>query len=240
MFHSFSQRVLTLLLVASCAFMVSCNEILVKGDGDLVTETRTEKDFHAIDLSIPGTVEVFRGNTWKIEIQVEESLLPYLETKVRNGRLDVYFSRPVRDVDNLLLSITAPDLDGFSVSGSADVTAFDTLQGDQLKLDVSGSGSITLKKIDFGTINAEISGSGNLRLQGIADDLVFEVSGSGDLHTLDCPVEKADIEISGAGTARCAVSTLLKGDISGSGEIYYRGNPEVKVSVSGSGSVKKM
>jgi hypothetical protein len=168
------------------------------------------------------------------------TLLPYLETEVRNGRLDIYFSKSVRDVDDLLIKITAPNLEGFRLSGSADLIAFDSILGSTLDLDVSGSGSLDLKKIDFATIKADISGSGNIRIGGSADDLLLDVSGSGVFNGLDCPLLTADINVSGSGTVRCDVANTLKARVSGSGDIFYKGSPTVQVDISGSGSVKKL
>ncbi len=241
MFTPFFQRVLLLLSVpVMMLFFTACDGLGIKGNGDLITEIRDEQDFHILDIAVPGTIEVLRGNTYKIEIQIEESLLPYLETEVRNGRLDVYFSRTVRDVDNLRITITAPDLDGFHLSGSAELIAFDSLSGNKLDLDISGSGEIDLKKINFHHIDAEVSGSGSIRLQGIATNLQLDLSGGGDLHALDCPVQHADLQVSGSGSVRCNVSSTLKARVSGSGDVFYLGNPVLDIDISGSGKVKKL
>jgi hypothetical protein len=231
---------LIILLLFAFIFATSCNELVVKGSGDLVTETRNETDFQSIDIAVPGKIETYKGTDFKIEIEVEETLLPYLETNVRNGRLDIYFSRAVRDVDNLRIKITAPNLEGFRISGSADLIAFDSISGTTLDLDISGSGSMDLKKIDFAAIKADISGSGDISVSGIADDLNLDVSGSGVFNGLDCPLLTADISVSGSGTVRCDVANVLKARVSGSGNIFYKGNPTVTVDISGSGSVKKL
>lgn len=229
-----------ILFLMPLLLLTACQDLIVKGSGDLITETRDEDDFSGLSISVPGKVEVRTGTTYSIEIEVEESLVSYLETKVRNGRLDIYFSKPVRDVDDLLIKITMPNLDQLDVSGSAEVVVFDAIDGDELELDVSGSGEIDLKAVDFNKINADISGSGEIRIAGVADDLELDLSGSGELNSLDCPVKTADLDVAGSGTVRCHVKDELKARISGSGDVYYEGTPSLDVQITGSGKVKKL
>lgn len=234
------KKSLWLLVAAVMPLFYACDGLVVTGSGDIITDIRDEKDFHALSISVPGKVEVYTGSEFKIEIEIEETLLPYLETEVRNGRLDIYFSRNVHDVDDLLIKITAPVIDDFEIDGSGEIVGFDTLSGAELKIDISGSGSVELKKIDFQTIRTEISGSGDTRLTGTGENLFVDISGSGDVNTLDCPVKNAEVDISGSGTLRCAVSESLKAKISGSGEIFYQGTPSVDANITGSGKVKKL
>jgi Putative auto-transporter adhesin, head GIN domain len=218
--------------------ITSCDT--VKGSGDIVKEIRNETDFHAIDISIAGHVELYQGSTWKVEIEIEETILPYLETEVRNGRLDIYFSRHVHDVDDLKIKITAPMIDAIDLNGSGNLIAFDSLSGSKLTVDISGSGDADLRKVYYDELKLDLSGSGNLQLQGESLKAAMYVSGSGNLNASDCQIKVISVDASGSGDIRCRVSDQLKGNISGSGNVYYDGNPVTDVDVSGSGRLKKM
>lgn len=213
----------------------------VRGEGDVLTEERAVKGFDALDIDVPGKVIVHRGPDYKVIVKCEETIISYLETVVNSDdHLHICFSEHVYDVDDLEIIITAPEFKGFEINGSAEVICDDPLDGDDLNLDISGSGNIELTDVDYKEINAEVSGSGDVLLKGIADRLIFNVSGSGDLDAEDCPVKEADIRVSGSGSVRCNVSDKLKARISGSGNVWYKGNPDLNVDISGSGKVRKL
>jgi hypothetical protein len=229
-----------LLPLSLLALLLSaCEPWGVRGDGPLVDETRNLEDFDRLHIALPGKVKIVKDSVFKVDIQVEESLVAYLETEVRNGRLDIYFSRNTRDVDNLELVVHVPALEEISLSGSADLACSDTLEGQTLRLDVSGSGSIDLNTALFDEIRTNVSGSGDIELAGQAEHLEAHVSGSGQVQALDCPVKTAEVHVSGSGQVYCRVSETLKARISGSGTVWYEGSPTLDVSVSGSGKVVK-
>ena len=77
-----------------------------------------------------------------------------------------------------------------------------------------------------------------LVLNGRTKDFDGKVSGSGDLKCSDLQSENTIIGVSGSGNARVFASVSLKARVSGSGDIYYRGNPSSpEIHTSGSGSV---
>jgi Putative auto-transporter adhesin, head GIN domain len=222
-------------------FLASCNfNDNVWGSGDVITETRTHQDFHALMVSTPGEVEVRTGPQFRVEVSCEESLMPLLETSVDNGVLKVSFRKQVFDADDVRIRVTAPRWDGFEVRGSADVDVVDAIQGTLLDLFVSGSGDVKVFKLDFDRVKARISGSGNVTLTGEADDLNASITGSGNIRALECPVQTAIVTVSGSGDARVNVQKTLEANVSGSGNIDVRGNAVINANVSGSGRVRRI
>lgn len=231
------------LLLTACSTLVlfSCDVAGVRSEGDVLTEIRTAQDFHALDISVPGKVVVHVGPAYKVEVQGEESALPYLETEVKNGALHVYFSKNVYNVNHLLITVTAPAFDGFDISGSATVVAHDPLDGTALNVDISGSGSMALTDVVYDRADLAVSGSGDILLKGVVQQTIdFDVSGSGTLDALDCPTAKANVELSGSGKVKCDVQEALRVRVSGSGDVLYSGDPALDVKISGSGKVRKI
>lgn len=242
MCHSVVNRPLTVLVVLlGLLSFTACDDVLgERGTGDLLTETRNETDFHALEIATPGTVEVRVDSVFKIEVTCEESILPYLETEVENGVLKIHFDRNVYDVDGFKVRVSAPSWDGFDISGSADVNVKTPISGDQLSLKVSGSGDIDVFEAAFSTTKINVSGSGEIDLNGSGETLDVTVSGSGDVDALDFPVKTAKATVSGSGDVKLDVSDTLDATISGSGDIEYQGSPTVTKNVSGSGNVRKI
>lgn len=222
-------------------FLASCNfDDSVWGSGNVITETRTHQNFHALMVSTPGEVEVRTGPQFRVEVSCEENLMPHLETNVDNGVLKVSFRKQVFDADDVRIRVTAPRWDGFEVRGSADVDVVDFIEGDVLDLFVSGSGDIKIFKLDFNRIKSRITGSGNMTLIGEANDLNASISGSGSIRALECPVQTAIVTVSGSGDVRVNVQKTLDANISGSGNIDVRGNATINSNVSGSGRVRRI
>lgn len=234
----FSSRPILSILAGLTLAATACTGI--RGEGDLLTENRNHSGFHAVEISVPGHVEVHTDTVWKVRVQAEETIMPYLETEVVNGKLKVFFSRTVNDVDGLEVVISGPNFDEFNLSGSGTLVCHDPIQGQQLQAFVSGSGEMTLSEVQFTEIETHVSGSGEVYIGGAADKLQAHVSGSGDINLLDCPVKTADVHVSGSGDIRCHVSQHLEAHVSGSGDVLYRGNPTLDVRISGSGEVKKI
>ena len=229
-----------LLLLSALLLFNSCDLAAIRGNGDLVKENRDEKDFNGIDAFISGKVVLHQGSSFKIEVQVEENLLPYLKTEVEAGKLNIYFSHSVRDVDNLVVTVTMPELTSVELSGSADLVANDAFAGQLIDMNVSGSGRIQMNHLDYNKVSVDVSGSGHIDLGGEAIVLDASVSGSGQVDALDCPVKNAEANISGSGLVKLYVTDRLNAEISGSGDILYAGNPVVDADISGSGSVRKI
>ena len=230
-----------LMLVAITLFsLTSCDVFGVRSNGELETEIRNVDNFHALEINVPGDVEVRTGDEYKVEVTCENSVIAYLETIEDEGVLKIHFDRDVFDVDNLKIRVWAPSWDSFVINGSANVDVPDAIQGELLKLGVSGSGNIKVFNADFTDIDTRVSGSGDVNLSGNADHLKCTVSGSGDVDALSCPVKTAIVTVSGSGNVRLNVSDSLNVTISGSGDVEYEGDPQVTKQVSGSGNVRKI
>ncbi|HND89956.1 MAG TPA: head GIN domain-containing protein [Saprospiraceae bacterium] len=222
-----------LLIAASCAG--------TRSDGDVVTETRSAHDFHEINVEVPGKVVLHTGPKYLVEVQAEESVMPYLETAVKNGELCVYFSRSVYDVDDLRVDVTAPAFDKIRLSGSGDLLCDEPMDGSDLSIDVSGSGDVLLNDVLYEHVELEVSGSGGVELRGKAEhSLDYRVSGSGDVDGTGCPSPRVTARVSGSGSVSCHALDQLRAIVSGSGNVWYLGNPKLDTEISGSGKVRKL
>jgi hypothetical protein len=88
-------------------------------------------------------------------------------------------------------------------------------------------------------LNTLTTGSGDLILDGSANDHNFMTSGSGNLRAYDLSTENTNVRTTGSGNAEVDVSGKLDIISSGSGSVYYTGNPSLTQSISGSGRVVK-
>jgi hypothetical protein len=65
------------------------------------------------------------------------------------------------------------------------------------------------------------------------------VSGSGNINCSNLKTENAEIRVSGSSDVHVFASVSLKVNVSGSGDVYYGGNPtSPEIHSAGSGTVK--
>ena len=106
-------------------------------------------------------------------------------------------------------------------------------------LRVKGAGKVVYRGFRQQELGLEISGSGDVDLEGIADRLEAEISGSGEVSAFGLTTKVAKLRVSGSGDIRATVTDSVRARVSGSGKIKVAGNPAEKdTDVSGSGKIK--
>jgi len=104
---------------------------------------------------------------------------------------------------------------------------------------IKGTGKVTYHGFTLEELNIDISGSGEVDLEGRAERLDAEISGSGEVAAYRLAVKTARLQVSGSGGIRATVTQSLRARVSGSGKIKISGNPvERDTDVSGSGKIK--
>ena len=247
-------------------------------------EVRNVESFTKISFGFAGTLYLKQGSPQKVEIEGDADILKEIETEVSGGRLrigteDKWFNRHSNN-EKITVYITVPKIEGVGVSGSGNIIGQSTIQSDDLNLNVSGSGSMSLEFNATGDVNADVSGSGNLDIKGngksfdsdvsgsgrvslagrientasfgisgsgkiqasgSADLVKTDISGSGKVLASDLQTNRCEVRISGSGDVEINVKNELEANISGSGSVYYKGNPnKVNANSAGSGKVRKM
>jgi hypothetical protein len=97
-------------------------------------------------------------------------------------------------------------------------------------------GAVTTKEFSLG-----ISGSANADLSGTAEKSDFHISGSGNIKSYDFSTEYCTASISGSGDVRVTVTKELSAHISGSGNVFIKGDGLIRdYSASGSGKFKRV
>ena len=213
---------------------------VVRGSGETAIEQRSESGFDAVALRGIGTLYIEQGDEESVEIEAEDNLLPYLETRVEGTKLIIGTKsrvslRPTRPV---IIRVTMNHLDRLEISGSGDADG-NGLSVDDLAIVVSGSGNVELSELDARSLRVRISGSGTVSVSGAAEAQNLTISGSGDYRSNDLATAEASVRITGSGSADISASDSLEATISGSGSVRYWGSPTVESTVTGSGSIRQ-
>lgn len=231
---------ITLMVILPMA-LVSCHDdflIGISGQGEIVEETIQLDDFNGFVSAISADVYLTQGDRQEVTIRAQRNIIDNIDlSRVHAGIWTIRYDQMVRFAKPVKIYITIPNLTKAGVSGSGEITGLTpfTNLGD-LTLFISGSGTIDLET-ESQELDATISGSGDLKMQGKTDKLNARVTGSGSFHAADLVTRRADLTITGSGSARLTAEEFLQVIVTGSGNVYYYGNPDLDLHVTGSGSV---
>lgn len=179
-------------------------------------------DFTGIEISGGWELDIARGDSWRVELDVPAEFGTRVEARVVDGRLHLGLS------DGIWLSpfgqqefsadVTMPRLESVTVSGASEID-FSGFQGGPLEITVSGA--------------AEVDGSASR-----FDALNLTMSGAGDVDLSEVPVTDAEISVGGAASVELRMAGgKLTGRMRGAGSLAYYGSVSEQ-SVMTSGAVR--
>ncbi len=205
------------------------------------SETRTPGSFTKIETSGSWDVEITKGSKDEVRLETNSFDLSKVITELDGEKLKIKLEKGNYKNVDLKVYITVRELESVGNGGSGDMRLNSDFGANSFNIGLSGSGSITAKNINAGKINIGMSGSGKVLIEGgQAEDANIGQSGSGDLEAINFTADAVKVGKSGSGNTSIGVNESFTVGSSGSGNIYYRGNPEKRsIGISGSSRVIK-
>lgn len=157
------------------------------------------------------------------------------ETKITGDDIDL----SVGGSGNMKVDVAASGDLQANVSGSGNIEL--TAKCKRFNSDVSGSGKVVVDVIASSDAEFGVSGSGKIEANGSASDVKASISGSGKVMAANLETNSCEVRITGSGDVEINVKDKLNANITGSGNVRYKGNPgKVNSHSAGSGNVKKL
>lgn len=231
-------------LFALIAFSSYSQWQTIPGNGNVKKETREVTGFTGVTLSGNMNVHLAYGTSNTITVEGDENLLPYIETKVEDGNLEVKSKDKVglKSRNKLIVYVSLTRLSELRVSGSGNITGTGDFSNDgKTNISVSGSGNINVGINSFNETKIAISGSGNVTLKGKnTNNIDATISGSGNIDCSDVSCDDVSAHVSGSGNIKVFANKSIDARVSGSGNIYYKGSAtNINLKSSGSGKIIK-
>ena len=226
------------------------------------SEIRTFSGIDGVILTGSGDVTIELGNKEELTISAPAELIPFLVTELKDGTLyigkykkgwkkfknlhrNIRYDLIVETINHVGVSgsgdLDAEKLEGnqctVKVSGSGNIDVND-IDSDKLKIHISGSGDIEVDKISTDELIVSVNGSGDAKIIGSADEIDITISGSGDFYGSNLNSDKVTVQLTGSGNANVWAVETLNTHISGSGDVYYNGDPSIHTRTTGSGNVR--
>ena len=240
-------------LLAGCSFIPGGNEVKIDLSGinsavdaikpkDVTGEMNYEEIFPSD--GIPARELELKNISFTNTEEAKIIIIPSDETKVEAsypmGMHEHNFRISVREGE---IEISAPkqtnfkaekfeitvhaNIEEIEISGGIAVE-MDAANSRKIDVDVKGGAEIYIYNIAAERMEMDIAGAASVDLSGKTDILEMELNGAGTIDAKSLICRKANIEISGAGTAEISVIEKLFADIDGVGSLKYYGSPEVQ------------
>ncbi|HVZ24740.1 MAG TPA: head GIN domain-containing protein [Sediminibacterium sp.] len=228
-----------------CVVLAGCEWMqwkVIKPAGQVQTEAREVSSAARIKLAGNYQVQLTPGDKTTLRIEADTRFLSYILTRMEDGELVIRNRDNVRfsGDDPVKIYITTPLLEKISLAGSGNITGMGKFTGaDMLELKIAGSGDIQLAT-NTPRIHVEIAGTGSIKLAGETQDADIHIAGSGDYLAEELKAENARVEVAGSGNVRLFAASKLDVQIAGVGSVFYKGNPAITQSITGSGEIKKL
>lgn len=226
------------LLMSACVFTV------VRGSGEIVSETREVSDFNKVELNGVGTLYITQGDKETLEIEAEDNLLPYIESVVRGNTLFIGFeddkwTQVVQPTEPIKYYLTLKEISKIELSGAGRIVS-ERLETTELRITSSGAGDIEIDEITAEELVVTLSGAGNCEIGGQVIDQRITISGAGNYSAESLESAATLIQVSGMGTSKVWATEDLDIEISGAGNVRYYGNPHVTQEISGAGNIRSL
>jgi hypothetical protein len=205
------------------------------------TQVRTPGSFTEIENNGSWDVEITKGSKDEVRLESSGFDLSKVITEVDGDKLKIKLEKGSYKNVNIKVYVTVRELEAVGNGGSGDMRINSDFGANSFSIGLSGSGNIFAKNINAEKLSVGMSGSGKVVIEGGRAEVAnIGQSGSGDLDALDFTADDVKIGKSGSGDTSIGVVESFTVGSSGSGNIYYRGNPEKQsIGISGSSKVIK-
>ena len=231
------------IIVGCLVSAVGCGARTI-GSGYVVSETRAMSGYHAVELAVPGTLNITQGDKEGLVIEAENNVMPLIETSVKpDGTLLISLkaNEDLRTTRAMSFQLSVKTLDKMVLTGSGDIHVVGKLSAASETIRLPGSGKITLDGLETGALTVSLEGSGTIKVAaGVATSQNVQLDGSGSYEAGALRTDTAKISVDGSGACKVWSEKRLEVSIGGSGEVSYYGHPELKQRVDGSGAVRAL
>lgn len=214
----------------------------VNGKGEVVLHTYEATGFTKIDIGTKGDMVLVNDSSQFVEVSTQQNIHDILDISVDAGTLKIRTkkAKSIGHYDELKFYVHAPLIDYIRQAGEGTITGDSGIVGTEFSCRIVNNGRIELSGLHLAHTEVIIAGAGSVKLQGTCTNSEFGVGSSGRVEAFDLQSGTTDVQLKGNGSIETWTDTKLTVYISGTGGVYYKGNPEVSQTITGNGVLIKV
>ena len=205
--------------LSSCVFTGS-----IKGNSNVVEETRDLDDFSKISVSRGMNVYIIQGTSTKVTVKADENLLKVIDTYIDDNTLKVTCTKMIRNATSNKVYVTVPDLEYIKSTSGSNVFSEDTLKIKNLEIKSTAGSNVRLS-LESGELTISAAAGSNIFLDGKAKTVVMKASSGSNIKAGDLQAENCDAKVSSCANIWIKVQNGLTAKASSGGNLFYSGEP---------------
>ena len=231
-------------LLVGCSFDISgINSVVdavkpVDLKGEIKTETffpldgisAKKLDFENISFTGTKMAEIYivPSDETKVEATYPSDMEDHgFKIDIQKGEVEISVPKQTNFVAETFQITIYANIEEIEITGSISLE-MNAQNSRKIKLDVTGAANAYIYNIDADFVEVDVTGAAAINLSGSVDNFELELDGAGAIDAKSLTAKKAEVKISGAGSADVSVIEELLADMDGVGKLDYYGDPVLK------------
>ena len=212
-------------------------DICRKGNGQIFsTKFQLPENMESFIWDNGIDLEITQSDSNYIAIESEENLFDLFKFNNYNKEVRLDFDDCFCSTRAIKAQLFTKNLKQLFVSGNGVVQFHETFKSSEFKLISTGDNSLFLNAdIEYLTLS-KMSNS-DFTVEGRIDRVNLTLTGNGNYNAIDCIMDSVAIESFGKGNTNMTVRKYLEATIYGSGDLCYRGRPQIDFEREASGNL---
>jgi hypothetical protein len=222
-----------ILLFVVASTLTAC----LNGKGEVVIQNFDVTGFTQIDHGIKGDVIIVNDVNQFVEVHAQQNVIDALKIESNGGTLKIRTQggKSIGKYDELTYYVHMPLLERVVIGGKGTVKGAD-ITGDRFTCKLAADGKLELTGLDVSYTEVIITGAGKVLLKGESDKTDVGLGSAGHAQCFELFSKECNTQLKGNGIIEVMVIDKLDVVLSGSGTIYYKGNPPtITKNINGSG-----
>ncbi len=222
------------IIFTSCIFSPS-----IKGNGQVAEEFRKTKPFDEIKVSRGMNVYISQGDETQIKVEADENLLSVIETEIQGDVLSISTKSNIKKAKVNKVYVITPKISAIKSTAGSNVYSETQVRSKHLDISATAGSNIKLD-VDLLSGNVSSSAGSNIMLEGTTEKIQCKASAGSNIKAENLQSKECSARVSSGANIWIAVETMLDGQASSGGNIFYYGNPEkTEIQRSSGGNVIK-
>jgi len=219
----------------------SCNAINVgvDGNGNVKKQTRDVGSFNKIDVNRGLNVIIEQADSYFVEVEADDNLLPLITTRVENGTLVISTDKNIDEASAKNVYVKVPELTEIETSSGSSIRTQGKYTGTNMAVK-SSNGSHAELELEFDNISCETSSGSSVSVKGKALKLTTDSSSGSQIEARNLLANDVVSESTSGSSTDIHPILSLNGKASSGSSISYDSSPKtVSKEESSGGSVSK-
>lgn len=174
----------------------------VKGNHQVLLKEYSIADYSEIRINLPAEIvyQQYAEARPYLQINTDDNIFPHLDIRVEDNCL-VIDAKPDSVISPTVLKVytTSRNLKRVDLSGPGEVRLMGEVNAREMTIDLKNSGSLVTDSLFCERLTVSVAGTGNVRLQGAANNSSFSVCDAGSIDASAYASEALETSVTGGG-----------------------------------------